>query len=103
MFAVYGNIVYNGIINQIEEVIMFIPSNEVSAFISYGEKVRMYTLWVIVDGIFQNGNREWHTQRARYVKNLANDKDRAINKAVKYASEHGIEFVSTENAKKFFE
>lgn len=74
---------------------MIIPEKQVSAFISYGEKKCMYTLWVIVD---QSKNNSRYNFRSAYVKNLSNDKERAIEKAVEYAAENGIEFVSTTNA-----
>jgi hypothetical protein len=77
---------------------MNIPENEVSAFISYGEKKCMYTLWVIVDRIYTVGKMQRKERYSRYVKNLSTDKETAIDKAVEYASEHGIEFVSTTNA-----
>ena len=77
---------------------MNIPENEVSAFISYGEKKCMYTLWVIVDRIHTIGKMERRERFARYIKNLSTDKEAAIDKAVEYASDHGIEFVSTTNA-----
>lgn len=77
---------------------MNISENEVSAFISYGEKKCMYTLWVIVDRIYTVGKMQRKERFSRYVKNLSTDKEAAIDKAVEYASEHGIEFVSTTNA-----
>jgi len=82
---------------------MNIPENEVSAFISYGEKKCMYTLWVIVDKVRVIGGVERHERSSRYIKNLSTNKEDAINKAVEYASENNIEFVSTTNADKLLE
>lgn len=73
--------------------------NERSAFISYGEKKSMYTLWVIHKEVVtaKNGMQKTNMDTF-YVKNLSTNKEAAIEKAVDYASKHGIEFVSTTNA-----
>lgn len=79
---------------------MIIPENQVSAFISYGEKKCMYTLWVIYDDSNDASSVQGRRRylRSHYIKNLSTDKESAIEKAVQYASENNIEFVSTTNA-----
>ena len=77
---------------------MILPENTRSAFISYGAQVKMYTLHVIYDEIKVVNNVSKRKTLSFYVKNLSNKKDKAIEKAVEYAAEHGIEFVSTTNA-----
>lgn len=71
-----------------------------SAFISYGEQCKMYTLHEIyhIEKVI-NGIKV-KTSESRYVKNLANDRERAIQKAIEYAASRNIEFVSTDGARK---
>jgi len=79
---------------------MIIDGDVKSAFISYGEQCKMYTLHEVFHTEKVVNGHTVKTTDSRYVRNLATDRDRAIEKAIAYAASRGIDYISTDGARK---